>query len=88
MITDRNHMKEWREQLAMRQWVRITQLKRVTLPQVSLSSLMMIHPIVTLFLPLGPRCQGFSFRHHQRFHLDDNSQRSGKEPSNEPFNQL
>ena len=34
MITNRDHMKKWMEQLAIGRWICITQLKMVTLHQV------------------------------------------------------
>lgn len=35
MITDRNHLTNWKEVLIFRQWIRIDELKRVTIQGVS-----------------------------------------------------
>ncbi len=36
MITNRTHLQQWKKYLSVRQWIKISQLKRVTLHPVSL----------------------------------------------------
>lgn len=36
MITNRTHLQQWKKYLSVRQWIKISQLKRVTLYPVSL----------------------------------------------------
>jgi hypothetical protein len=36
MVTDRNHLTNWKEILVMRQWIKLDELKRVTISGVSI----------------------------------------------------
>jgi hypothetical protein len=37
MVTDRNHLTNWKEILVMRQWIKLDELKRVTIYGVSIN---------------------------------------------------